>query len=160
MRAYTVHAAPSAPDDPERFVFVKDGFSWPALLVPALWMLWHRLWLTLLCGVIFVLVIMWIELLFGERYALLAAALGLLLFALEANNIRRLSLEQRGWRELGSTTGRRFDEAELKFFENWTKTRSAAAAPARESLARQAFLPTRASDADEPILGLFPEPER
>ena len=47
MRAYTVHAPPDEPAAPERFAFVKDGFSWPALFVPILWILWHRLWLTL-----------------------------------------------------------------------------------------------------------------
>ena len=26
-------------------VFVRDGFHWVAFLVPAVWMLWHRLWL-------------------------------------------------------------------------------------------------------------------
>src|SRR3984893_6090975 len=49
MSVYTVHIPPStrrgSASGPERFVFVRDGFSfWAFLLVP-LWMLWHRLWL-------------------------------------------------------------------------------------------------------------------
>ena len=29
----------------EQAVFIRDGFSWPGLIVPPLWLLWHRLWL-------------------------------------------------------------------------------------------------------------------
>ena len=34
--------------EPERFVFVRDGFSFWALLLGPLWMLRHRMWLVLL----------------------------------------------------------------------------------------------------------------
>ena len=53
MAVYTVHeplprdGARSAPE-PERFVFVRDGFSFWALLFGPLWMLRHRMWLVLL----------------------------------------------------------------------------------------------------------------
>ena len=49
---YTVHEPPLKADetraDPERFVFVRDGFSFWAFLLAPLWMLRHRLWLVLL----------------------------------------------------------------------------------------------------------------
>src|SRR5919206_1349628 len=49
MSIYTVYEPPlrgheSAPD-PERFVFVRDGFSIWAFVLAPLWMLRHRLWL-------------------------------------------------------------------------------------------------------------------
>ena len=52
MSIYTVYEPPlraheSAPD-PERFVFVRDGFSFWAFLLAPLWMLRHRMWLVLL----------------------------------------------------------------------------------------------------------------
>ena len=156
-----MHAPPGALDAPERFAFVKDGFSWPALFWPLIWILWHRLWLTLMCAVIAVLVVMWIDLLAGDRAATIVLILGALLFAFEANNVRRLSLDRRGWRDLGGAIGKTLEEAEIAFFQKWTVSRAASEpAASREALARSAFLPTRASDADEPILGLFPEPER
>src|SRR5262249_62058490 len=40
--------------DPDRFVFVRDGFSWWAFLLTPLWMLWHRLWLALIVYLVFV----------------------------------------------------------------------------------------------------------
>jgi hypothetical protein len=157
MRAYTVHAPPGEAPAPERFAFVKDGFSWPALLVPILFILWHRLWLTLMGAVIFVLVIAWIDRLFGEDNAAMVAIIGVLLFALEANNLRRLSFEARGWRELGSAFGQDRDEAEIRFFVGWPKNGGAPRAKGQSTPA--APPPTRDPD-DERILGLFPEPER
>ena len=52
MSVYTVYEPPlkahqSAPD-PERFVFVRDGFSFWAFLLAPLWMLRHRMWLVFL----------------------------------------------------------------------------------------------------------------
>ena len=49
MALYTVFAPPPEPGetapDPVRFVFVKDGFCWPALFIPELWLLFRRMWL-------------------------------------------------------------------------------------------------------------------
>ncbi len=101
MRLYSVHAPPDEPIAPEEFLFVKEGFSWPALLVPILWILWHRMWLTLVYTIVFVLVVAWTDRLAGDNLAAAVAILGGLLFAFEANNLRRLSLESRGFREVG-----------------------------------------------------------
>ena len=161
MRAYTVHAPPDEPA-PERFTFVKDGIAWPALFVPILWILWHRLWLALMGYVIFVLVIMWTERLVNENAAFVVGALGLILFALEANNIRRLSLGSRGWRDMGGSFGQNLDEAEIRFFEKWTKARPAVRSADRQgAITRAAYpQPEQHDRSDEPIFGLFPEPER
>ena len=52
MAVYTVHQPPlkkyEAAPDPERFAFVRDGFSFWAFLFGPLWMLRHRMWLVLL----------------------------------------------------------------------------------------------------------------
>src|SRR5438045_2317340 len=49
MAVYTVHEPPlrasEAAPDPDRFVFVRDGFYGWAFLLGPLWMLRHRLWL-------------------------------------------------------------------------------------------------------------------
>ena len=127
MRLYTVHAPPDEAPPPERFLFVKDGFSWPALFVPPLWILWHRLWLTAVFYAVFVLVVAWTGRLANEDAAVMVAILGAILFALEANNIRRLSLEGRGWGEVGAASGGNIDEAEVRFFTDWRERPSIAA---------------------------------
>lgn len=159
MRYYSVHAPAEEPDSPERFVFIKDGFSWPALFVPVLWILWHRLWLALVYFIVFVLVVAWTGRLATDDIALVVAILGTLLFALEANNIRRLSLERRDWDEVGSSFGKNISEAEARFFA--TGPEPTDALDRRAAMLRAAYAPERGHAAsDEPILGLFPEPER
>lgn len=169
MRVYTVHAPPEAADTPERFVFVKEGFSWPALFVPILWTLWHRMWLVTL------LYLLWAVLLFalgwwvGEPQDTVIALLGGILFALEANNLRRWSLGRRGWTEVGAAAGKDLEEAEIRFFGGWLGEGRMRAESSgddglvdrREAMARAAYSPqARSHGADEPIFGLFPEPER
>ena len=156
MRSYSVHGRPDEP--PERFAFVKDGFSWPALFVPLLWLLWHRLWLTLVGYVIFILVVAWTGRLIDDDMATLVAILGSILFALEANNIRRLSLEGSGRRELGVGAGRNLEEAELRFFDRWS---GQTPAMRTETAGRPMGPPQpRSTGGEEPVLGSFPEPER
>src|SRR5262245_7686357 len=119
MRAYTVHAPPDDPSAPERFAFVKDGFSWPALFVPLLWILWHRLWLVLIGYLVYLAALAGIGQLAGEGNATIIGLLGAILFALEANNLRRWSLRRRSWREVGGSFGQNLDEAEARFFSTW-----------------------------------------
>ncbi|MDP1639902.1 MAG: DUF2628 domain-containing protein, partial [Hyphomicrobium sp.] len=51
MVTYSVHVPPNVSanrlESAEQLVFVKDGFSWLAALVPPLWLLWKRMWLEL-----------------------------------------------------------------------------------------------------------------
>jgi len=161
MKSYTVHAPSEGEPAPEQFAFVKDGFSWPALFFPLLWIFWLRLWLVLVWYIVFALSVAWVDRLAGETNATILALLGALLFALEANNLRRLTLESRGWREIGASSGRNLAEAEIRFFERWTGA-LAGRAEKRETIARAAYpQQARASGAEEArIIGLFPEPER
>jgi hypothetical protein len=166
MRTYTVHAPPGDDAPPERFAFVKDGFSWPALFVPILWLLWHRLWLALVWYVAWVLALAWADRLAGETWAASLAILGALFLALEANDIRRRSLARRGWRELGAASGANLEEAEVRFFSEWGRPRTPPVAAADPQVARQqtmiraAYRPALVSDREEAVLGLFPEAER
>jgi hypothetical protein len=156
MRAYTVHTPPDG--DPQRTVFVKDGFAWPAFFFGPLWILWHRMWVTLVWYVVLVLLVAWAGRLGGED---LSGALSLLLAFLlgfEGNDIRRRSLASRSYADAGATEGRNFVEAETRFF---ARDEPPPSLPRREVIARAAYPPAaRQRGADEPILGLFPEPER
>jgi hypothetical protein len=158
MRAYTVHAPPGE-FAPERFAFIKDGFSWPALIFGLLWVLWHRLWLTALIYLAAVLLLAWSGGLAGDDITTALGILGALLFASEANNIRRFALRRRGWRELGGARGDSLEEAEIDFFSRW---QNAAGTPRTEPGAPPSR-PEEAADRadhDGPIFGLFPEPDR
>jgi hypothetical protein len=159
MRFYSVHAPPGQPDLKERFRFVKDGFSWPALLVPLPWLLWHRLWLALVWYVVFVLVVAWAGRLGGEDLALYLAVIGTVFLALQANDVRRAALDRRGWEEVGTSFGKDIVEAEARFFAERPVEQNPL--DRRAAMLRAAYAPQhRLQAAEEQVIGSFPEPER
>lgn len=117
MTIFTVHAPPAdGAADPAAFVFVKDGFSWPALLIPPVWLIWHRLWLTLLIWVVAVVALSILSGFAGSDAATAVMVLFAFWFALEANGFRRWTLERRGYVLAGVVEGRRIEDAERRFF--------------------------------------------
>ncbi|MGB6970265.1 MAG: DUF2628 domain-containing protein, partial [Methyloceanibacter sp.] len=103
MTVYSVYEPPAkAPDvlaRAESLRFVKQGFSWPALFVPGLWLLYQRMWLELILFVALFGVLAWLLGQSEQGQGLLGwLSLGLVvLFAAEASDLRGASLERRGW---------------------------------------------------------------
>jgi hypothetical protein len=164
MPIYTVHEPPLrngvvAPD-PERFVFVRDGFNFWAFLITPLWLLWRRLWLVLL---IYLVVIFGIEQ--AMYYASVAAAgrslvmlLISFLIGLEASTLRRFTLARRGWRNVGLVSGTNMEAAERRFFNDWAAAgQGRSSGPAGNLPPRLPLSPTPTFHTP-PIVGLFPEP--
>jgi hypothetical protein len=154
MAVYTVHEPPRRNDDPlahtDRFVFVRDGFSWAAFLFGPLWMLRHRLWLALIVYLIVVSALS--AALRAVDAGGAAAAVGLLvalLVGFEASSLRRYRLARRHWRNVGVVVGDDLESAERRFFDAWT------AEPVRPPPPPPGP-PAPASSG--PIIGLFPEP--
>lgn len=168
MATYTVHERNTGIADiasrADSILFVKDGFAWLALFIPILWMLFHRMWLVLLA---FLLIVSAIE------AGLAAAGLGemlagwvtfgaSLLFAFQANDLRRWTLARRGYSLVGLVTGRNRRECEVKFFEIWLPAQGAsdseppsASTPATQKPAASERRPAK---SDDDVIGLFPEP--
>jgi hypothetical protein len=118
MAIYTVLAPPdeASAADPMKAVFVKDGFSWPALFFAAPWLVFRRMWLVL---VLYLAVMIGLSIAIersGADEAGFVVILLHILFALEANNLRRWTLERRGFRLVGVAEGRNLEEAELRHF--------------------------------------------
>ena len=166
MPIYTVHqpplrAAETSPD-PERFVFVRDGFYFWAFLLTPLWMLWHRLWLVLL---IYVVVHFGLEsamsfLGAGVGGRFLVLALISLLVGIEASTLRRFTLARRGFRQLGIVGGSNIEVAERRFFDAWRAPGNLAGPPATPSMPPPLppLQPTPPMPQAPDIVGLFPEP--
>jgi hypothetical protein len=160
MSIYTVHVPPpetSAPN-PERFIFVRDGFSFWAFLLAPLWMLWHRLWLVFV-GYLALAVLLQIGLhLIGASAVVTftAGALLALLVGFEAATLRRVTLARRRWKNIGTVVGDDGEAAERRFFDAWLRgeLRRSASAIAPGASGAVAAGATRASE----IIGLFPEP--
>ena len=169
MSIYTVYEPPlkaheSAPD-PERFVFVRDGFSFWAFLLAPWWMLRHRLWLALVCYVILAVALSVALRLIGTSaaVAIIAGALFSLLVGFEAATLRRFGLARRGWRNVGIVVGDDVESAERRFFDAWTnwpnKTwaeRPSVAGASRTSSSAMGVPMARRPSSE--VIGLFPQP--
>jgi len=125
MRTYTIHERPDPAADrvdrAEGLVFVKDGFAWTAALFAPIWLLVHRLWWPLLGYVVVggALQLLQLTLAFDKRWLGLAVLALHLLIGLEADTLRRWSLERRGWRTVGTVSGKTAAECERRFFDAW-----------------------------------------
>ena len=133
MAIYTV-LAPTPRDgdaatDPMKAVFVKDGFSWPALFFAVIWMIYRRMWLVLVLYVAAGLAAGFFAQRAGGDVAGFALVLAHVLFALEANNLRRWTLERRGYRFAGIAEGRNLEDAEVRYFASLDSGDAVAAAP-------------------------------
>lgn len=167
MTVYSVYEPPTPASDlalrAERLAFVKEGFSWPAVFVPILWLLYYRMWVEF---VLLALIYVALQLVFGTEpqgqtlfgWASLAIAV---LFAFEANDLRAASLERRGYRLAGVASGRDRTEAERAFFCAWLPQQARAAReperviePRREAEAG----PSMPRGEGEEVIGLFPRP--
>lgn len=150
MKSYVVLAPPPARKagvlDALRFLFVKDGFSWPALFFPFLWMLSRRLFLAAAIYIVLSSALVALSDILGPPAiaALVALRLGL---GFLGNDLRRYFLGRRGYVEIGSATGVSRDEAEIRFFMNRPADVDAAAPI------------TRPPAAPGPVIGLFPSAE-
>jgi predicted membrane chloride channel (bestrophin family) len=119
---YTVHSR-GEPLDSLRSLdetrFVKEGFSWPAFVFTAAWLLYKRMWIVLLVAVA-------AQILLGVAAERIAApwwfaplgglALSLLL-GFEGNALYRWSLSRRGFDEVGIAAGAHIEDAEARYFD-------------------------------------------
>lgn len=136
MKTYTVHYPPesgvSMTGLARDAILVKDGFSWPAFLVPFIWLLYNRMWIVL---VIYV----------AAEIALAAIAAGLHLpdgltmvmslalsaiIGFQGNDFHRWSLERRRYKQQSIVAGGNLSEAEHRFFANAEHHLGQAGAPA------------------------------
>jgi Protein of unknown function (DUF2628) len=128
MITFTVHEPPDAPGDrldrAESLVFVKDGFSWFAAAFGPFWMAANRLWLVLIGYLVLTGALQGLFWSLGwdqRPLSIVMAGLGLLV-GLEADTLRRWTLQRHGWQMIGSVNGRNSEDCERRFFDNWLPT--------------------------------------
>ena len=157
MAIYTVYEPPFRSRDgrhADRIVFVRDGFFWSAFLFPPLWMLRHRLWLTLVAYMVLAAAIIAgaqvLRLPAGTTASILFVIS--LLIGFEASTLRRRALARRKWTNVGVVVGDDRELAERRFFDAWL----------RHELpphgAPPSVPPPMRASADNDVLGLFPQP--
>lgn len=126
MKIYTVHEPPEQHletiEKSGRIEFVKEGFAWPALFFPLLWLIYHQMWLILVvfAGAVFILTGSLFMLGVGEGIINFISLLVSVAFAFEANNLRRWALNRKGYRMTATVSGQTQEDCELKFFSYWS----------------------------------------
>ena len=117
MSSFYVLTPPSAGSRKEDTLFVRDGFSWLAFLLPIPWLLYRRLWL--LAGLSIALYIVagfaaeqWGLEALPEAYSLLLS----LWVGLEGNHLHATKLEKAGFRLETIVNAHNLDDAEEIYF--------------------------------------------
>ena len=125
MPVYTVHAPfPGGADlrATDKFVFVRDGFHFWAMVLGPLWLIAKRLWLALLGWVVITVALeVAVAQFAGGRLA--ATGVGILiavLMGLEASTLQRWTYSRRKWRQLDVVVADDEETAERRFFDRFT----------------------------------------
>jgi hypothetical protein len=172
MPVFTVHAPTANGDDSgatDKFVFVRDGFHFWAMIFGPLWLVWNRLWLATIGWILGIIVLdIVLERLGAGRMGIFAAnVLVAILTGLEAASLRRWTLSRRNWRQLDTVVGDDEETAERRFFDRWTAGKRASSfdpltverggpPPTRDIPGQPFSKPPPMPQGG--IIGLFPEP--
>src|SRR6185437_6979644 len=171
MPVYTVHAPTAHAADfraTDKFVFVRDGFHFWAMVLGPLWLIWKRLWLALLGWVILfaVLEAAVVQLGGGAGAQAVVDIMVAILMGLEASTLQRWTYSRRKWRQLDVVVADDEESAERRFFDRFTTGKRWTGYDPL-SVDRGGPPPTRdvpGQRFSEPplpqggIIGLFPEP--
>ena len=143
----------------DRVLFLREKFRWLALFFAPLWLLWHRLWLGFIGWLVAVSAIAIVAYVLGLTPEVAAPLLWLptLVVAFEGTELLRRKLLRGGYRETGVRIGRDLEDAERRYFAEWSaRPETPAKPPAERRLAPPPMgVPLPASN---PVIGLFPEP--
>jgi hypothetical protein len=119
-------------------------------------MLRHRMWLVFVLYAVIALVLEGLVAVASGSDGLVTAT-GLLIalwVGLEAATLRRITLRQRGFRDVGVISGEDREAAERRFFDAWLQQDTQV--PSRPVIAPQAINPHQPTTSG--VVGLFPEP--
>ncbi len=153
MATYVVMEAP-ADRDGERTLFIGQGFSVLAFVLPLVWLVWRRLWVEAAMVLALTLFLSlaarqgWLS----EAGVAVTSLLVSLYVALEATTMRITGLARRGWQETGLVQADNAAEAEIRWFtDSAGMSGDEVAPPAPVSPLK----PAMSGRPPEPFMGLF-----
>jgi hypothetical protein len=137
--------------DDDSTVFIRDGFSALAFILPVPWLLVQRLWFEAALIFALTLGISMAGALTGyENTAVVVTLLLSILVGFEANNWRAAALERRGFEQLAVVDARNADDAETVWFFRQDFTESV---PSTGVKSDAAVLPTARKPAPQRATG-------
>jgi hypothetical protein len=148
MAIYTVHIPPQGREEKARFI--REGLNIFALILPFIWLLWHRLWLALLVYIAYGLALSVLTRMGAGMIAIVLSFLPALFLFIEGNQLVRNRLYRAGWQFSGVVIAANAREAEICYFTGNRHSESQMAAPASSA-------PVAHRPAHQPSFGMFPE---
>ena len=121
MQIYSIFEPAAGPvrlDDPRSVIFLREGFCWPALFAPLLWMLYHRMWLAAAGYAGLSAMVALLGRMLGSQEApaaLIGVGFGLIM-AFEAHGLRRWHLLRKGYRQVATVAAADLPLAEARYF--------------------------------------------
>lgn len=120
MASYRVfehpHALPEKRLAGENVRFVRDGFSFPAVVFPFIWLLWQRLWIALAAFVLLAAVFILLADKISPLLVVFLNGLVGLYLGFEGTNLKATTLKNAGWQETNIVIASDEEEAELRYF--------------------------------------------
>jgi hypothetical protein len=123
-------------------------------------MLWHRLWLGLILWLAAVVAIAGAAYMAGLTPEAAAPLLWLptLIVAFESTELLRRKLLRKGYREAAVKIGNNLEDAERRFFSEWSPRRLKSSVPDNSAPAPALAVMPAPALAMSPVVGSFPEP--
>ena len=126
MTVYTVHIRQPVVDldaMAKNLILVPERFSFAAVLLGPIWLLFHQLWVSFLLWIASASVILTVLILGNSiQWVVGAYFLGALLLGLEANALRRRELQFRGYHVVDLTSGNSKEESERRYLDRAFKS--------------------------------------
>lgn len=117
MASYYILTPPAATDPERQTLFIRDGFSWLAFLLPVPWLLVRKLWLIAALALFFYILTIAAAEFWGLDGLPVAYSLVLSLWTgLEGGHVRASWLQRRGWTIRATIVAETIDEAEAAYF--------------------------------------------
>lgn len=137
-------------------VFIRDGFTFLAFLVPFVWLLWHRLWIeaALALGAVLLIGALAEAGGYGPHASLLSLLVSIYV-GLEGAVLRVNALRRRGWHDVAVVDANSAAEAEIRYYGDAVDAGSETDARPDPEPVRQ---PARIAAPSGPALGLFSYP--
>lgn len=162
MQTYTVHEKRVPPEDLDEraagLIFVKEGFAIFALIFPALWFFLHWLWRGFFLYIFLTagLTVLLMQLNAGEQIIGWAGFVLNVVFAFEARDMYRASLERQGYVLKGVVSGRNLEECERRYLMEWLPEAKHDRDRAVTSTLAAPVSGGGAPSSGVPVIGMFP----
>jgi Protein of unknown function (DUF2628) len=173
MPVFTVHGPATGGTDlrlTDKFVFVRDGFHFWALVFGPIWLIWNRLWLATTGWIIASAALHFglASLGAGRPTIWFADFMVAVLMGLEAASLQRWTFSHGRWRQLDLVVADDEESAERRFFDRWANAQRGGSydpltvdrggPPPTRNVPGQSFSKPPPPLPQGGIIGLFPEP--